>query len=58
MMDQSHSATVRSLSTSLPDHRLTLRDSAMRGALDAARGESADTDPGSAKSTEVMKSVG
>jgi transposase-like protein len=49
MMDQSHSATVRSLSTSLPDHRPTLRDSAMRGALDAARGESADTDPGFVK---------
>jgi len=58
MMDQSHSATVQSLSTSLPDHRPTLRDSAMRGALDAARGESADTDPGFVKSTEVMKSVG
>jgi transposase-like protein len=58
MADQSNSASVRSLSTSLPDHRPALRDSTMRGALDAARGESADTDPGFVKSTEVMKLVG
>ena len=37
MVDQTHSASVRSLSTS----------SAMRGALDAVRGESADTDQAS-----------
>jgi transposase-like protein len=47
MVDQTHSASARSLSTSLPDHRPMLRDSAMRGALDATRGESADTDQAS-----------
>jgi putative transposase len=58
MADQSHSESVRSLSTSLSDHRPTLRDGAMRGALDAPRGESADTDPGFLKSTEIIKLVG
>src|SRR6202140_4528275 len=46
MADQSHSASVWSLSTSLPDHQPTPRDSAMRGTLDTARGEGADTDLG------------
>jgi transposase-like protein len=58
MADQSHSASVRSLSTSLPDHQPTPRDSAMRGTLDTARGEGADTDLGFVKSTEAMKLVG
>ena len=46
-----YSADVRSLSTSLPDRRPTPRVSTMRGALDSARGEGADTDPGFVTST-------
>ena len=48
---QCHSADLRSLSTSLPDRRPTPRVSTMRGALDSARGEGADTDPGFVTST-------
>jgi hypothetical protein len=55
---QCHSADVRSLSTSLSDRRPTPRDSKMRGALDSARGEGADTDPGFVTSTGAMNLVG
>jgi transposase-like protein len=55
---QCHSADVRSLSTSLPDRRSTPRDSTRRGALDSARGERADTDPGFVTSTGAINLVG
>jgi transposase-like protein len=55
---QCHSADVRSLSTSLPDRRPTPRDRTKRGALDSARGEGADTDPGFATSTGAINLVG
>ena len=48
---QCHSADPGSLSTSLPDRRPTPRVSTMRGALESARGEGADTDPGFVTST-------
>jgi transposase-like protein len=55
---QCHSTDARSLSTSLADRRPTLRDSTMRGALDSARSERADTDPGFVMSTGAVNSVG
>jgi transposase-like protein len=55
---QCHSADVRSLSTSLADRRPTPRDSTMHGALDSARGERADADPGFVMSTGAVNLVG
>jgi transposase-like protein len=46
---QCHSADVRSLSTSLADRRPTPRDGTIRGALDSARSERANADPGFAQ---------
>jgi transposase-like protein len=43
---QCHSTDARSLSTSLADRQPTLQDGTMRGALDFARSERADADPG------------
>jgi transposase-like protein len=55
---QCHSTDARSLSTNLADRRPTLRDDTMRGALDSARSERADADPGLVMPTGAVNSVG
>jgi transposase-like protein len=55
---QCYSTDARSLSTNLADRRPTLRDDTMRGALDSARSERADADPGFVMSTGAVNSVG
>lgn len=55
---QCRSTDARSLSTSPADRRPTLRDGTMRGALDSARSERADADPGFVMSTGAVNSVG
>lgn len=54
---QCHSTDARTLSTNLADRRPTLPDGTMRGALDSARSERADANPGFVMSTGAVNSV-
>jgi transposase-like protein len=55
---QCYLTDARSLSTNLADRRPTLRDGTTRDALDSARSERADADPGFVMSTGAVNSVG